>query len=119
MINTKSVKWSEVSEESKREQWRLYHIYNTFNAIFFGDTFNSQDSIEEAEVTGGHQWVYTWNNPSEAPESTENGILEFPVFTKEHYSENWYSMPESNFSNCDEEYIIENGEPIKRNSDSN
>ena len=86
MINTKSVKWSEVSEESKREQWRLYHIYNTFNAIFFGDTFNSQDSIEEAEVTGGHQWVYTWNNPSEAPESTENGILEFPVFTKEHYS---------------------------------
>ena len=119
MINTKSVKWNEVSEESKREQWRLYHVLNTFNADFFNDSFNSQDSCVEVEVEGGTQWVYTWNNPSKAPQSAKNGILKLPVFTNEHYSEDWYSMDEMDFSEFDENSYIEDGELIEPNSDSN
>ena len=116
MINTKSVNWSKVSEESKREQWRLYHVFNTFNADFFGDSFNSQDIVEELEVEDGVRWVYIWNNPSKAPKSAVEGILLFPVFTKEHYSEDWYSMDEVEW---DADSYIENGELIEPNSDSN
>tara|TARA_Y100001949_G_C15801502_1_gene249399 strand:+ start:98 stop:457 length:360 start_codon:yes stop_codon:yes gene_type:complete len=119
MINTKSVNWSEVSGESKREQWRLYHLFNTFNSEFFNESFNSQDSCVEVATDEGHQWVYTWNDPFKAPSTAENGILKFPVFLNEHYSEDWYSMDEMDFSDLDKDNYIENGELIRPNSDSN
>jgi len=117
MINTKSDSWSEVSGESKREQWRLYHIFNTFEQYFFNDSYNSHDSCEEVEVDEGYQWVYVWNDSSKAPENAENGVLRFPVFTKEHYSEDYYQMDELDFSDLDEDNYIENGELIEPNSE--
>ena len=117
MINTKSDSWSEVSGESKREQWRLYHIFNTFEQYFFNDSYNSHDSCEEVEVAEGYQWVYVWNDSSKAPENAEYGVLRFPVFTKEHYSEDYYQMDELDFSDLDEDNYIENGELIEPNSE--
>ena len=50
-------------------------------------------------------------------ENAENGVLRFPVFTKEHYSEDYYQMDELDFSDLDEDNYIENGELIEPNSD--
>lgn len=90
MINTKSDSWSDIPLESKREMWRLYHVEASYDHIFFGDSFTSQDSCEEVEVKGGFQWVYKWNNPSDAPKEAVNGVLKFPIFRKEDAEEDYY-----------------------------
>jgi hypothetical protein len=125
MINTKSVKWSEVSEESKREQWRLYHIYNTFGDEFFGKSFNSHDNCKEVETDEGVVWTYTWNDPSKAVASAENGLLKLPTFTKEHYSQDYYkqevTLDENYYNEVSfnaDDYTIENGEIVWLNKEA-
>ena len=117
MINTKSVNWSRVSEESKREQWRVYHVFNTFNADFFNNSFNSTENIVEVTTDRGFVWVYTWEDATKAPKSAVDGVLEFPAFTNDLYSQDWYSM-DVQYGEEDGSYI-ENGELIEPNSDSN
>lgn len=92
MISTKSEDWSEVSEEMKRQNWRVYCVFNVLRSDFNADDYGMQDSQEEVEVDGGYQWVYKWDNPSQAPESAENGVLLFPIFTKEMKNEDYYDM---------------------------
>jgi hypothetical protein len=115
MINTKSVRWSRLSEETKRGHWRIFHINNTFEWNFFDEAWSLPDTIEEVEVEAGHQFIYTWNNPSKAPKQAENGVIEFPVFTDEHYAEDWYDMKVNPITDIEEL----NMELIKENSDSN
>ncbi len=115
MINTKSDSWSDIPLESKREMWRLYHVGVVYYDIFFGDSYTSQDSCEEVEVEGGFQWVYKWNDPSDAPKEAVNGVFKLPIFTKEVAKENYYEEDLSFYHSADDEplgYKIIKGEVV-------
>ena len=113
MIKAKSDLWSDIPLESKREMWRLYLVFNSYSHIFFGDSFTSHDSCEEVEVEGGVQWVYKWNDPSDAPIEAENGVLKLPIFTPDMENEDYYKQDLEEL-NLDEPlgFTLKNGEVI-------
>lgn len=120
MIKAKSEDWNEVSEETKREMFRIYHVFNTYWEMFNASTFNSWDNCVELKNDAGYVWTYSWENPSEAPESAVNGVLEFPAFTDAHYELDYYKQEAEHMEQVDrarrlrllEDCKIKNGELI-------
>ena len=99
MINLKKTQWDSIPLKIKLLMFKTWHIHNHYGTEFWEDDYEEADIQEVVETDEGHVWRFTWNDASKAIPSAIDGVLEFPVFTKEAEKQAFYYMDVEDFLN--------------------